>query len=378
MRHTNDLTAVLLSLLIFTTSATSCKANVNTTNAESNGHVAQNNTGTLVPTGRMATVRATHTATLLTNGKVLITGGMERNDVYTNSAELYNPATGTFVAAGNMNEERAGHTATRLPNGKVLIAGGSNTEWLTSVEVYDPATGSFTPTRSMSVGRGGATATLLPNGKVLIAGGYNGSLQASAETYDFTTGRFTPTGSMSVGRSAHTATLLPNGKVLITGGGANRNVLASAELYDPETGTFTPTGRMTTVRHKHAAVLLPNGNVLIVGGSDNRDWRGRHTSAEIYNPATGAFTAAGNMNTARFKLLNAVTLLNNDTVLIAGGSERVETYNSAMRTFNMVSGQMDAARFFSTATLLSDGRVLIIGGYDSDIVASARAWLYQP
>ncbi|MDQ3750871.1 MAG: kelch repeat-containing protein, partial [Acidobacteriota bacterium] len=89
---------------MFITSTISCEAN-----------------NTLAPTGRMTTARAAHTATLLSDGKVLIAGGMERNDVHTNSAELYDPVTGRFVITGNMNVKRSGHTATRLSNGKILI-----------------------------------------------------------------------------------------------------------------------------------------------------------------------------------------------------------------------------------------------------------------
>ncbi|HEX8396627.1 MAG TPA: kelch repeat-containing protein [Pyrinomonadaceae bacterium] len=378
MKHFDNPAAFVLSLIIFASSATSCSAIVNSTNTERPEAVMQNSSGTVVQTGRMASARATHAATLLSNGKVLVTGGMERNDVYTNSAELYDPATGAFAAAGNMSQSRAGHSATRLSDGKVLIAGGSNTEWLASAELYNPTTGAFTPTGSMSIRRGGFTATLLPNGKVLIAGGYNDSLQASAEIYDPATGRFTPTGSMSAGRSAHTATLLSNGKVLITGGGAGRNVLASAEFYDPATGAFTSTGNMTMVHHKHAATLLPNGSVLIMGGSDNRDWRGRYANAEIYNAATGTFTAVSNMNTTRFKHRDSVALLNNGTVFVTGGKEYAEIYNPVKNSFDIVNGRMDGARFYSTATLLSDGRVLVIGGYDNNIAASAKAWLYEP
>jgi WD40 repeat protein len=378
MKHINNPAAFVLSLVILTLSATSCDANFNSTYVESSKFAVQSNSGSVVATGRMVAARAVHAATLLSSGKVLVTGGMERNDVYTNSAELYDTATDTFAATGNMSQSRAGHCATRLSDGKVLVAGGSNTEWLASAEIYNPATGAFTPTGNMSVRRGGFTATLLPSGKVLIVGGYNDILQASAEIYDPATERFTSTGSMSVGRSAHTATLLPNGKVLIAGGGAGRNVLASAELYDPAAGKFTSISNMTVVRHKHAAALLPNGNVLIIGGSDNRDWRGRYANAEIYNAATGTFVSAANMNTTRFKNRDSVVLLNNETVFVAGGGEYAEIYNPIKNSFDKVSGRMEDARFYSTATLLPDGKVLVIGGYDNNIVGSAKAWLYKP
>jgi WD40 repeat protein len=332
----------------------------------------------LTPASNMTIARAAHTATLLPNGKVLIAGGMQRSEAFSNSAELYDPATGTFAAASSMTTSRAGHTATLLPTGKVLIAGGSNSEWLSSCELYDPATGRFTPAGNLSIRRGGSTTTLLRNGTVLFTGGFDGELHSSAEVFDPATATFKPVGKMSAGRSAHTATLLPDGKVLITGGGARREVLASAEVYNPATGAFTPTGNLSVPRHKHAAMLLPDGKVLVLGGSDNRDSRGQYDSAEIYNPATGAFTATVSMSAARFKFPDAVATLKSGKVLVAGGGERLEIYDATTKGFSLVSGQVDAARYFSTATLMPDGKVLIAGGYDNRIVASARAWVYTP
>jgi WD40 repeat protein len=334
--------------------------------------------GAVIPTSNMAIARAAHTATLLPSGKVLIAGGMQRSEAFSNSVELYDPTTGIFAATGNMTTRRAGHTATLLPTGKVLIAGGSNGEWLASCELYDPATGRFTPAGNLSVRRGGSTATLLRNGTVLFTGGFDGDLHSSAEVFDPATATFRPVGKMSAGRSSHTATLLPDGKVLITGGGASRNVLASADVYNPATGTFTPTGHMSVPRHKHTAVLLPDGKVLILGGSDNRDSRGQYASAEIYNPVTGTFTASANMSAGRFKFSGAVATLKSGQILVAGGGMQLEIYDATTRGFMLVGGQVDTARHFSTATLLPDGKVLIAGGYDNRIVASSRTWVYKP
>ena len=111
-------------------------------------------------------------------------------------------------------------------------------------------------------------------------------------------GAFTATGAMTIARSWHTATLLNNGQVLIAGGVTNSSfsATASAELYDPTRGTFSPTGNMTAPRAAHSAILLPDGRVLIAGGSsslgENVPWL---TTAEIYDPSTGTFTATSDM-----------------------------------------------------------------------------------
>jgi hypothetical protein len=184
----------------------------------------------------MAVARFRHTATLLQNGKVLITGGTSLDSSNpTVTAEVYDPATGTFTVTGAMATAREEHTATLLADGKVLIVGGegpvtgsSELQPTATVEVYDPSTGLFSTTGSMTAARSLHTATLLPSGKVLVAGG--GDDNSTAEVYDPATGYFSITGGMEIGRSGHTATLLPNGSVLVAGGGIFAG-LASAELY---------------------------------------------------------------------------------------------------------------------------------------------------
>jgi hypothetical protein len=200
--------------------------------------------------------------------------------------------------------------------------------------------------------------------------------QASAELYDPATGKFTPTGGMRAERSAHTATLLPDGRVLIVGGGIGRNVLSDAEIYDPTKGAFAPAGMMPTPRHKHTAIPLAGGRVLIAGGSDNRDWNGRYAGSLLYDPARGTFAPASDMRAARFKLRDATATLPDGKVLIAGDSTVVELYDPSKGTFSRVEGALDTERLYQTATTLRDGRVLIVGGYDSSITSTSRAWIY--
>jgi len=348
--------------------------------------------GSVAEIAAMQIARASHTSTLLPNGKVLIAGGFAGSGGEYNpyrSAELYDPSSGRFEAIAEMSIGRSGHTATLLKNGKVLIVGGwtGRYDLRGSAEIYDPAVNTFTPTGNLVVERAGNTATLLADGRVLIAGGEDRreNAIASAEIYDPSTAKFTLTGSMADPRGAHTATALKDGRVLIAGGGSghypSQTVYRSAELFDPATGKFTSAGQTTVGRHKHAAILLRSGKVLIVGGSDNRDWHGQYASAEIYDPALGTFTATGAMNTARFKLPAAVTLLPNGKALVAGGGPFAELYDETTGTFTKVPGSLGAARFFASATLLPGGKALITGGYaesGSGLPATPAAWLYQP
>jgi large repetitive protein len=356
------------------------------------GYSASSSAGSVSETAPMQIARASHSSTLLPDGKVLIAGGFGGSGTESNpyrSTEIYDPHTGSFQPAGNMTIGRTGHTATLLKNGKLLIAGGWTGRYnlRRSAELYDPATGVFTPTGDMLVERAGNTAALLPDGRVLVAGGEDRgeNALASAELYDPASGKFTRTGDMTESRGQATATALRNGKVLIVGGCSghypSQNVYRSAELYDPASGKFTSTGQMAVGRNKHASILLASGKVLVVGGSDNRGWHGEYSSAEIYDPATGTFSATGAMSASRFKLPHAAVLLDNGMVLVAGGGNFGEVYDEKKGTFSKVEGSLGAARFFASATVLPGGRSLITGGYaegGDGLPSTAGAWIYKP
>ncbi|MEW6209575.1 MAG: kelch repeat-containing protein [Acidobacteriota bacterium] len=347
--------------------------------------------GSLAMVGPMNRPRYGHTATLLQDGRVLIAGGMEEERTPTGSAEIFDPATKTFTLIANLNAKRVGHTATRLADGRVLIAGGSGVIFyenaLASAEIFDPATETFTPTENMHQARLGHRALLLPDGKVLITGGQtkDGAKLASAEIFDPQTGAFTSIRDMREPRSDHTMTLLKNGKVLIAGGAngvsmGREVVTETAEIYDPATGLFTSTGNMSAVRYKHSATLLPDGKVLILGGSNAFLARGMYPSAEVYDPATGKFSKVGNMTTARYKIRDAVALLEDGKVIVAGGGSRVEIYDPATGVFSAVAGSTGSPRYYSTATVLASGEVLIAGGYSNSrgMFPNASAWIYDP
>jgi hypothetical protein len=281
-----------------------------------------------------------------------------------------------FAAAGDLNVAREFHTASLLDDGTVLIAGGDdgNLEH-SSAELFDPMSGTFTLTASMATARTRATATRLSNGKILIVGGYGSGGQAldSAEIFDPMTKTFSSPGSMNTPRALHTAVLLPSGKVLVAGGVLTDGTrIGTAEVFDPESSTFSATGNLIIARAEHTATLLKSGTVLVAGGTDINGSGSPINSAELYEPNAGTFSAVSAAMTEPRQFFTA-TLLTDGTVLLAGGDNLITTnpshpfkstaeiFNSTTTTFSTV-GSMNEARENHSATLLGDGSVLIVAG----------------
>jgi Galactose oxidase, central domain/Kelch motif len=336
-------------------------------------------THTWTPTGALLTGRGDHTATLLTNGQVLVAGGgfggPGKETPYA-SAELYDTRTGRWRATGAMHAFRVEHTATLLPSGMVLVAGGLNlllvpvSPHAPAAELYNPRTGRWTPTAPMRVGRSAHTATLLPSGMVLVAGGLDAQHHAlsSAELFDPRSGVWSSTAPMHGARFGHSATLLPSGKVLVTGGALGSKVLSSAELYDPRTGSWKVSGPLHQARLDHTAVLLSDGTVLVAGGvgpAPTIQSPLTLTSAERYDPHTGMWSAAGHMHVPRVS--HTATLLPSGDVLVTGGQDdhsitlsSAELYDPRANRWTPAAA-MHTARYGHTATLLRDGAVLVAG-----------------
>src|SRR3989449_4931531 len=331
--------------------------------------------GTWAPIADLNQPRAEHTATLLANGTVLISGGRDAADQPLASAEIYDPATGGYtLLASPLPAPVWGHTATRLGDGTVLIAGGTGDGGLpvAAAQLFDPATDTFTALDPMSTPRARHTATLLRDGRVVLVGGTDGSKPlASLEVYDPTTRTFSRASSALVlARQDHTATLLPDGRVLVAGGSNTSGALNFAELYDPTAGTVSPAGPFNAPRTLATAALLLDGTVLVAGGqtttSEDLD------SAEVYDAATNTFARlAAPMGTARSGHLG-VQLLHNGKVLISGGTSggqlvpSAEVYDPVTGAFRPVDWPGTARRLFGANffELPYTGILLATGGLD--------------
>lgn len=367
--------------------------------------------------GAMTQARHHHTATLLNDGTVLVAGGDNGGGLLLAtaflSAELYDPTTGKFSATGSMFSPRTWQTATLLTDGKVLMAGGSpavdstiNPDTgngtglpvgaLPNAELYYPANKEFVGNPgAMNDARTEHASALIKGcsctveGQVLVTGGVDatGATLSSAELFNESAGSFTLTGRMNVARHNHTATTLQDGRVLVAGGVNNSFLfLDSAEIYDPTTGVFTPTATpMTKRRAFHSAQLLNDGRVLIAGGSGD-------LSAEIFDPSTNAFTAtAGPMEAERFEMPAA--LLPDGDVLIPGGGllynavgellpnsslDTAEVFSASAGTFSYTAQTMVRPRVGHTGTMLNSGKVLITGGADLTVQIFDTSELYDP
>lgn len=345
-------------------------------------------TGTYAALPPMGASRYFHTATRLLDGRVLIVGGsygaLQGGAVAT--AEIFDPATKTFSAVASMAKARLFHTATLMTDGKVLVVGGSGPGGVVAeVELFDPATSAFSILTLLQTPRSNHTATRLltstfPGDEVLIAGGRDslGQLTTAVEGVVYHllagTGGVRPQGTLQHGRADHTATRLGSGEILLVGGAdASYRGIASVESW--HNGASTTIAQLSHARMNHIAVSLPTGQLLVGGGLDNSGVG----PVELYTPGSG-FKDIGSLATPRFYL--AAAELPSGQVLFNGGFDSsglvLLSTSEIYDPFWAGVGPMNEARRDHSATLLPSGKVLLVGGSDPVSAAKANAELFDP
>jgi hypothetical protein len=281
----------------------------------------------------------------------------------------------TWAPAGALATPRLVAAVVPLPDGSVLAAGGNNYDIssMRSTERFDPRSRSWQAAAPMVYSRAGHSAVVLKDGRVLVMGGHGyqgmetgcgpggcfyGEVLASAEVYDPKSGTWSQTGSMVTPRFDFASVLLGDGRVLVSGGygyGPGPVPYTRAEVYDAATGRFTAVADMPGSRFNHQAVLLQDGRVLLVGGDAYASTP--LSSAVIYDPVHDTWTTAAPMDRAR-DFLTATPLLDG-RVLVVGGD--AEVYDPRLNLW-MITAPMHHPRVRQGAVRLMDGRVLVAGG----------------
>lgn len=312
--------------------ATSTAAGVLAVGGETQGRVLASaelyQAGVWRAVGSLASPRKGHSATPLSSGLVLVTGGQADavGQQVLNTSELFDPATNTFRAGPLMQQARTGHVAVAYRVGAaefVLIAGGAGVAGtLATAELFDVSLGQFVPLAApLGTDRIDARALLLPSGKILVQGGLSGvspttfsPTVAGAELFDPATRSFSPAGPLGIDRFAGGLSLLDGGRALVAGGASAARAEAGAETYDAASNTWqTVASSMVAAREGLSASPLPGGAVLLAGGADGQPVK----TVEGFDAVAGAFARLGDLLEARRD--HTATLLPSGRVLFVGG-----------------------------------------------------------
>ena len=315
-------------------------------------------TGTWTATGSLNTPRFNASAVLLNNGNVLIAGGeniVSGVSTPLASAELYNPSSGLWTTTGAIpvpvNTGMFNSTLTLLSSGKALIAGGESinagvTTTLSTSYVFNPAGTWVATTTNLQTAAYSGTATLLANGDVIMIGGESVSSGVSTalpnlQLYNPATGIngswSSPSATLPTAAFGATGSLLSNGEVLFAGGETIASgiitPLATAYLYNPSADTLTATGSLTKARYDAGAAVLSSGSVLVAGGigSDGGSQNVALSSAEIYDPSSGTWSATGSLTDAQSDEI--LIKLANGNVVVAAGTSSSNAPVSNLETF---------------------------------------------
>ena len=251
---------------------------------------------------------------------------------FVNEIDVFDPATNSWTPLPNPPTQRTGPDMVLLDDGRVLVFGGFDTvptspqdvllPFVGTTEIFNPKTGEWQQAATMERPFFRQAAVLLSDGRVLVVGGtmFDATQTARAEIYDPATDTWTPTEDMGVERGLPNAVLLSDGRVLVTGDRLLdiQTLTGKAEVYDPDTGSWTPTEDMSKPTVDHSLTFLPDGRVLAAGGAHPLNInQGDYTSTEIYDPATNSWSPGPELSHPRAH--HSATLLPDGRVLLIGG-----------------------------------------------------------
>lgn len=281
---------------------------------------------------------------------------------------------------------RLGDTVTTLSDGRVLVVGdlSSPGNW-NGARVYSPIKGVWESTAYLADKRSWHTSTMLEDGTVLVTGGrgVSGKVLHTVELFDPIDDSWTSTGVMKRGRASHASVLLKDGRVLVLGGFDNDlRTLASGEIYDPESQKWSFIADMSEARSFPTASVLRDGRVLVTGGSHTGAGpAAMRRTAEIYNPVTNSWSSAGRFEVHRAG--HSATVLRDGRVLVVGGAgpastiAKAEIYDPDKNAW-LPAGSLAMARTGHSADTMSDGRIIVAGGWTNGGSAGHLVELFDP
>lgn len=352
---------------------------------------SENNAGTVlydpsndtwVTAGDMFYGRSNHAIASLSRASVLVAGGDVEGPFsgqWSDTAEIFNVKTLQWVPTTHMLSYREnGPNAVRLASGLVLVVGGSLSS---TAELYDPSTSQWSLIESDDDIRFyGHNSTVLDTGRVLVTGGELPAESDAAALCDALAFVWEPRAALPAeNRAAHSATRLDDGRLLVVGGknSADEIVLQDAWIYDPlqdgiSDSPWSTTESPLSQHAMHTATKLADGRVLVVGGFEG-------AAPELFDPAATStmWTATNSSAEPKSVLGSTATLLNDGRVLVVGGfSENdgtlvpvtsVYLYEPATNSWTVGASLPNgiAGGVGHSATLLTDGSVLVIGGFDA-------------
>lgn len=322
--------------------------------------------------------RAVHRATTLLDGRVLITGGCTQPGcegfAAGRTSEIFDPDTRQITPGPQASEPRASGTATLLTDGRVLLTGGYPGEGRPptgSMELFDPQTGRFATLDEQTTPRAAHSATMTPDGRVLLAGGFgaDGDALRSTEFFDPATDAVEPGPELPAPRAGHAAVEVGRRVVLIGGSDGATATTSTAVLSDDD---WRDGPELSAARVKHGATTLPDGRVLVVGGSSSDEGRNLLRSTELLDIARGETKPGPDLTEGQYKLDGAVVSLPDGRVVVAAGT-RLDVFDPSTNRITTIDSRPVPRRSFVTASVVDDAEVLVAGGYDDQIVPSADA-----
>ncbi|MCX6174926.1 MAG: T9SS type A sorting domain-containing protein [Ignavibacteriales bacterium] len=271
---------------------------------------------------------------------------------------------GSWFATDSMIEKRRYHAGIQLDNGNILITGGYGVSGPASngAEIFNITNFKWGTAISMNKGRGDHNLVKLNDGSILAIGGYS---EKTCEILDKNLTNWIFTDSLKMSRwYGQSVVIMQNGNVMIIGGykgslnDPSQRAIKECEIYNYSGKFWEITSELNIGRFGHTATVLKDERVIVIGGNTINNGVILLNSCEIFNPITKSWTTVAPMHYSRAG--HSATLLSNGKVLVVGGKQAIsELYNPSTDTWEEV-GPVMLASGHNNAVILSNEKFLLL------------------